>query len=76
MTGQFKFQKKPNIPCKHTRVRFFDKVGNELRFIDIRNFGQMWYVPPSKLISDIVPGIQRLGPEPFSKDFNLSLIHI
>ena len=70
MTGQFKFQKNQNIPCKHTRVRFFDKVGNELRFIDIRNFGQMWYVPPSKSISEIVPGIKRLGPEPFSNDFN------
>ena len=70
MTGQFKFQKKQNIPCKHTRVRFFDNLGNELRFIDIRNFGQMWYVPPSKSISEIVPGIKRLGPEPFSDDFN------
>ena len=70
MTGQFKFQKKQNIPCKHTRVRFFDNLGNELRFIDVRNFGQMWYVPPSKSISEIVPGIKRLGPEPFSDDFN------
>ena len=70
MTGQFKFQKKQNIPCKHTRVRFFDNLDNELRFIDIRNFGQMWYVPPSKSISEIVPGIKRLGPEPFSDDFN------
>ena len=70
MTGQFKFQKKQNIPCKHTRVRFFDNIGNELRFIDVRNFGQMWYVPPSKSISEIVPGIKRLGPEPFGDDFN------
>ena len=70
MTGQFKFQKKQIIPCKHTRVRFFDNAGNELRFIDIRNFGQMWYVPPTKSISEIVPGIKRLGPEPFSDDFN------
>ena len=70
MTGQFKFQKKQKIPCKHTRVRFFDNLGNELRFIDVRNFGQMWYVPPSKSISEIVPGIKRLGPEPFSDDFN------
>ena len=70
MTGQFKFQKKQVIPCRHTRVRFFDKEGQELRFIDIRNFGQMWYVPASKSIAEIVPGIKRLGPEPFSDDFN------
>ncbi len=70
MTGQFKFQKKQIIPCKHTRVRFFDKTGRELRFIDIRNFGQMWYVPVSKSIPEVVPGIKRLGPEPLSDSFN------
>ncbi len=70
MTGQFKFLEKQILPCKHTRVRFFEKEGKELRFIDIRNFGQMWYVPLSKSVKEIVPGIKRLGPEPFSADFN------
>ncbi|WP_269604546.1 DNA-formamidopyrimidine glycosylase [Prochlorococcus marinus] len=70
MTGQFKLINKQIPPCKHTRVRFFAKRGKELRFIDIRNFGQMWYVPPSKSVPEIVSGIKRLGPEPFSSDFN------
>jgi len=74
MTGQFKLIKKQIIPCKHTRVRFFEKEGKELRFIDIRNFGQMWYVPPSKSVAEIVSGIKRLGPEPFSPDFNSSYL--
>jgi len=70
MTGQFKLIEKQILPCKHTRVRFFEKRGKELRFIDIRNFGQMWYVPPTKSVPEIVSGIKRLGPEPFSTDFN------
>ena len=70
MTGQFKLIKKEIPPCSHTRVRFFENKGKELRFIDIRNFGQMWYVPASKSISEIVTGIKKLGPEPFSSDFN------
>jgi formamidopyrimidine-DNA glycosylase len=70
MTGQFKLIEKQILPCKHTRVRFFETEGKELRFIDVRNFGQMWYVTSSKSVPEIVSGIKRLGPEPFSADFN------
>ncbi len=70
MTGQFKLLEKQILPCKHTRVRFISERDKELRFIDIRNFGQMWYVPSDKSISEIVNGIKRLGPEPFSSSFN------
>ena len=74
MTGQFKLLEKGIKPCKHTRVRFIEEKGKELRFVDIRNFGQMWHVPSSKSISDIVSGIKRLGPEPFSPAFNSSYL--
>ena len=74
MTGQFKLFYKQTIPCKHTRVRFFEEGGTELRFIDIRNFGQMWFVPSTKSVPDIVSGIKRLGPEPFSDKFNSSYL--
>ena len=50
MTGFFKFFKNPNPPCKHTRIRFFDKNNNELRYIDVRSFGQMWWVKHLSLI--------------------------
>jgi len=70
MTGQFKLIKEKTLPCPHTRVRFFEEGGKELRFIDIRNFGQMWYVPSSQSVSETVSGIKRLGPEPFSDKFN------
>ena len=74
MTGQFILLEKHINPCAHTRVRFFEKNGKELRFIDIRNFGQMWYVPSSKSVSEVVSGIKRLGPEPFSEAFNSSYL--
>ena len=70
MTGQFKLINTKTNPCPHTRVRFFGNKGNELRFIDVRNFGQMWHVPVTKSVSEIVSGIKRLGPEPFSHEFN------
>ena len=31
MTGYFKFIENSSHPCKHTRIRFFDKNNNELR---------------------------------------------
>ncbi len=70
MTGQFKLIDQQTLPCQHTRVRFFEEGGKELRFIDIRNFGQMWYVPSTKSVTEIVSGIKKLGPEPFSENFN------
>ena len=70
MTGQFKLIQKAIPPCPHTRVRIWDKEGRELRFIDIRNFGQLWFVPSNKSISEVVSGIKKLGPEPFSDQFN------
>ena len=70
MTGQFKLLKKQTQPCAHTRVRFFENGVKELRFIDIRNFGQMWYVSSNKTLEEAVSGIKRLGPEPFSSEFN------
>ena len=74
MTGQFKLIDKQTLPCAHTRVRFFEEGLRELRFVDIRNFGQMWFVPSNKSIEEVVNGINKLGPEPFSDDFNSSYL--
>ena len=70
MTGHFQWLQKEISPCTHTRVRFWNKKGIELRFVDVRSFGQMWWVPPTTHPAKIIPGIQKLGPEPFSKEFN------
>ena len=70
MTGHFNWLKRNNSPCKHTRVRFFDRQENELRFIDVRSFGQIWWIKEGLDPKKIIKGLGSLGPEPFSKDFN------
>ena len=70
MTGYFKFIINSTQPCKHTRIRFFDKNNNELRFIDVRSFGQMWWIKQGLSPNKIIKGLGSLGPEPFSKDFD------
>jgi len=70
MTGYFKFIKNPTSPCKHTRIRFLDQNNNELRYIDVRSFGQMWWIKQGLSPNKIIKGLGSLGPEPFSKDFD------
>ena len=70
MTGYFKFIDNDTEPCKHTRIRLFDKKNNELRYIDVRSFGQMWWIKEGLSPYKIIKGLGSLGPEPFSKDFD------
>jgi formamidopyrimidine-DNA glycosylase len=70
MTGQFLWIDSPRPPCPHTRVRFWNQGGQELRFVDTRSFGQMWWVPPGMAEEGVITGLGRLGPEPFSPEFN------
>ena len=74
MTGYFKFIDKITQPCKHTRIRVFDKKNNELRYIDVRSFGQMWWIKEGLLPNKIIKGLGSLGPEPFSKDFDATYL--
>jgi len=74
MTGYFKFINNLTQPCKHTRIRFFDKNNNELRYIDVRSFGQMWWIKEGLSPYKIIKGLGSLGPEPFSKDFNTNYL--
>lgn len=79
MTGQLLWVNPEQPLHKHTRVRlFFSTQTNggdrypthELRFVDQRTFGQMWWVPPATEISHIITGLKQLGPEPFSPEFS------
>ena len=74
MTGYFKFIENSSHPCKHTRIRFFDKNNNELRYIDVRSFGQMWWINKGLSPNKIIKGLGSLGPEPFSKDFDANYL--
>ena len=74
MTGYFKFINNFTQPCKHTRIRVFDINNNELRYIDVRSFGQMWWIKEGLSPNKIIKGLGSLGPEPFSKDFNANYL--
>ncbi len=74
MTGYFTFNNILTNPCKHTRIRLFDNNNNELRYIDVRSFGQMWWVRDGLLPNKIIKGLGSLGPEPFSGNFNISYL--
>ena len=74
MTGYFKFIDNSTQPCKHTRIRIFDKKNNELRYVDVRSFGQMWWIKEGLSPNKIIKGLGSLGPEPFSKDFDANYL--
>ena len=79
MTGQLLWVEPEATLQKHTRVRLFfaqksanhdNKAERELRFVDIRTFGRMWWVPAETDLEAIVTGLKNLGPEPFSPEFS------
>ena len=74
MTGYFKFIKSSSKPCKHTRIRIFGVNNNELRYIDVRSFGQMWWIKDGLLPNKLIKGLGTLGPEPFSREFNIEYL--
>ncbi|MEG4344967.1 DNA-formamidopyrimidine glycosylase [Microcoleus sp. A003_D6] len=69
MTGQLLWVNRSEPLQKHARVRLFFEGNQELRFVDQRTFGQMWYVPADTEVSSTVTGLKLLGPEPFSDEF-------
>lgn len=74
MTGHFHWLERSSAastaPCRHTRVQIWNPNGDELRFVDVRSFGQMWWVPPGLASEAVITGLNRLGPEPFSEAFS------
>ena len=71
MTGQLLWLSQDSPLQKHTRIRLFFANNKELRFVDTRTFGKVWYVPPHAEVQSIITGLQKLGPEPFAADFSL-----
>lgn len=70
MTGQLLWTKVDQSLQKHTRVRLFFPHHQELRFVDTRTFGKFWYVENEISPENIITGLQKLGPEPFSQEFS------
>jgi formamidopyrimidine-DNA glycosylase len=69
MTGQLLWVPQSQPLSKHTRLQLFCQGGQELRFVDIRTFGKVWWVPPEQHPAEIITGLRSLGVEPFSTNF-------
>lgn len=81
MTGQLLWCNESDPLPTHTRVRLFcqsDQMSSnnqqELRFVDQRTFGKMWFIPPETDPKTIITGLQNLGPEPFHPDFSVTYL--
>lgn len=55
------------LPHKHTHIIFSFDNGSVLYFNDLRKFGRVQVLSPENL--ENLPFLQKLGPEPLSKDF-------
>ncbi|MEL6246919.1 MAG: DNA-formamidopyrimidine glycosylase [Cyanobacteria bacterium J06627_15] len=74
MTGQLLWLEPTEAVSSHSRVRLFVGDGRELRFVDQRTFGRLWWVPPSAAPPEVMTGLQRLGPEPFEAEFSVAYL--
>ncbi|MEO0808647.1 MAG: DNA-formamidopyrimidine glycosylase family protein, partial [Cyanobacteria bacterium J06643_4] len=74
MTGQLLWVSQKEPVQTHCRVRLFFDDERELRYVDQRTFGRLWWVPPGKAIESVMTGLQRLGPEPFSDEFSVAYL--
>ncbi|MBE9039772.1 DNA-formamidopyrimidine glycosylase [Oscillatoriales cyanobacterium LEGE 11467] len=70
MTGQLLWCNRNDRLQKHTRVRLFFANDRELRFVDVRTFGKMWWIPDSAEPASIMTRLGKLGPEPFWDEFS------
>jgi formamidopyrimidine-DNA glycosylase len=70
MSGQLLWTNEVEPLHKHTRVRIHFDRSQELRFVDQRTFGQMWWIPPDSDPNRIMSGLGALGPEPLSPEFS------
>lgn len=74
MTGQLLWLTPDDPVHKHTRVRLAFANHHELRFVDQRTFGQMWWVAPGEEPEQVIGGLKRLGPEPFADEFSVGYL--
>ena len=74
MTGQLLWLHRDEPLHKHTRVRLFLGEQQELRFVDQRTFGKIWWVPPGVAVESIMTGLAKLAADPFSPEFTVEYL--
>ena len=82
MTGQLLWVDPTTPVSRHTRVRLLGRAREgdraerpwELRYVDQRTFGRLWWVPPGVEPPAVMTGLRKLGPEPFSDEFSVEYL--
>jgi formamidopyrimidine-DNA glycosylase len=74
MTGQLLWVDQDEPLQTHCRVRLFFDGNRELRYVDQRTFGRLWWVPPTQTVEGVMSGLTKLGPEPFSEEFSTAYL--
>ncbi|MGB3292360.1 MAG: DNA-formamidopyrimidine glycosylase [Phormidesmis sp.] len=74
MTGQLLWMDQAEPVQTHCRVRLFFDGSRELRYVDQRTFGRLWWVPPEQPVEAVMTGLKKLGPEPFSAAFSAAYL--
>ena len=68
MTGRLLYADPKQELLPHTHVIMMLSGGGQLRYADVRRFGGFWLLAKSE--EDTVTGMQHLGVEPLSPEFN------
>jgi len=68
LTGQLFIRKPSDLPDKYNHAKFSLGKLCQLRFNDLRKFGQIWLLPKKELKKDFGK-IQKLGPDPLEPKF-------
>jgi formamidopyrimidine-DNA glycosylase len=74
MTGQLLWLDPATAVQPHCRVRLWLTGNHELRYVDQRTFGRLWWIPPEVDPATIMTGLQVLGPEPFDAAFSVAYL--
>ncbi len=73
MTGELLIKKPDAELSKHTRLIIFLDGDRELRFVDPRRLGKLFFI--ENMDFQGIPGLRLMGPEPLSEDFTLQTFH-
>ncbi len=66
MSGALVVKTKEEEKDKHLRVLFKMQSGKELHFEDMRVFGRLWFVKSSTKFQEVIPALNKMGPEPLT----------
>lgn len=72
MTGRLLYTPADHPLAAHSHAIFHLENGRQLRYVDVRRFGGFWLLAAGQ--EDTVTGMQRLGVEPLSAEFDAEFL--